>query len=170
MSSFDTIDGPPADTEGSTVTTPAAPNPPQRPLIPPPGQKGAAAWALGFLAYVPIPVIAQIMTGLIMAGVYPTQRKRGPIAHANARNAANWGLTYSVMTVALFGLALIFAVIISNGGTETVRGPVTALPAIPLLLWCVLCVVHVVVTIVGTVKATRGSVFRFPLAIRFISQ
>ncbi len=144
--------------------------PPAQPPIPPPGQKGTAAWALGFLAYVPIPIVAQIMTGLIMAGVYPSQKKKGPLALANARNAANWGLTYSIMTVVLFGLAIVFAAIITGGGTTTASGGVTALPLTPIIVWVVLTVVHVVVTITGTVQASRGREFRFPLAIRFISE
>lgn len=138
--------------------------------VPLPGYRGTGAWALGFLASVPIPVIAQIMTGLIMAGVYPTHKKRGPIAHANARHAANWGLTFSILTVVLIGIAIVFAMIVSNGGTTPADSGTTALPFIPLGLWMLLCLVHVVVTIVGTVRASRGTVFRFPLAIRFISQ
>ena len=138
-----------------------------QPAVPPPGFKGTAPWALGFLAYVPIPFIAQIMTGLIMAAVYPTHKRRGPIAHANARNAANWGLTYSVLTVVLIGIAIVFAMILSNNGTT--RGGATMLPVIPLLVWAALSLLHVIVVIVGTVQAAKGSVFRFPLAIRFIS-
>lgn len=137
--------------------------------VPPPGQKGTAAWALGFLAYVPIPLVAQLMTGLIMAGVYPIHKKRGPIAHANARNAANWGLTYSVLTVVFFGIAILFAAILTNGGTTTASGETTMFPLIPLALWCLMTVVHVIVTITGTVKASKGKVFRVPFAIRFIS-
>jgi uncharacterized Tic20 family protein len=151
------------------MTTPTDPS--RQPYqTPPPGQKGTAAWALGFLAYVPIPIVAQIMTGLIMAGVYPSHKKRGPLAHANARNAANWGLTYSVLTVVFFGLAIIFAATLTNGGTTTASGDVTVLPLIPIALWVILSIIHVIVTIVGTVTASRGRVFRFPLAIRFISE
>lgn len=152
-----------------TVSTPTPP--PTVPYsVPPPGSRGTAAWALGFLAYVPFPVVAQIMTGLIMAGVYPTHKRRGPVAHANARNAANWGLTYSTLTVVLVLLAIVFVAFITNGGSTTAPESVAALPLIPLLLWMLVSLVHVVVTIIGTVKASRGTVFRFPLAIRFISQ
>lgn len=151
------------------MTTPA--DPARQPYqIPPPGQKGTAAWALGFLAYVPIPVVAQIMTGLIMAGVYPIHKKRGPIAHANARNAANWGLTYSILTVVFFGISIAFAAILTNGGSTTASGETAILPIFPLALWALMTVLHVIVTITGTVKASRGTVFRFPLAIRFISE
>lgn len=146
-------------------------DPPRQPYpTPPPGQKGTAAWALGFLAYVPVPVVAQIMTGLIMAGVYPTQRTRGPIAHANARNAANWGLTYSILTVVFVGLAIIFAALLTNGGSTRASAETAVLPLIPLGLWTLVSLLHVIVTIIGTVTASRGSVFRFPLAIRFISE
>lgn len=137
--------------------------------VPPPGFKGTGAWALGFLAYIPIPFFAQFLTGLIMAGVYPTHKKRGEIARANGRNAANWGLTYSVLTVVFIGLAILFAALITNGGSTTASGGVTSLPLIPIGLWMLLNLVHVVVTIVGTVKASKGEVFRFPLAIRFIA-
>ena len=136
--------------------------------IPPPGYKGTAAWAMGFLAYIPIPFFAQFVTGLVMAGVYPSHKKRGPIAQANARNAANWGLTYSILTVVFVGLAIVFASIVSSGG-DAASEQSRALPFIPLGLWLVLNLVHVVVVIVGTVQASKGAVFRFPLAIRFIS-
>lgn len=139
------------------------------PTIPPPGSKGTGAWALGFLAYIPIPFFAQFLTGLIMAGVYPTHKRRGEIARANGRNAANWGLTYSVLTVVFIGLALVFALIVSSDSSTNGPSSLTALPFIPLSLWLVVNLVHVVVTIVGTVKASRGEVFRFPLAIRFIA-
>lgn len=137
---------------------------------PTPGSNGTGAWALGFLAYVPFPIVAQIMTGLIMAGVYPIHKKRGPIAHANARNAANWGLTYSILTVVFFGIALVFAAIVTNGGTMTVPFEASIPAIIPLALWLLMTVVHVIVVIVGTVKASRGTVFRVPFAIRFIAE
>jgi uncharacterized Tic20 family protein len=135
---------------------------------PGPGRRGTAAWALGFLAFVPVPVVAQIMTGLVMAGAYPTHKQRGAVAHANARHAANWGLTFAVLTVVLVGLAIVFATILSIGGGAE-PGQVPPLPLIPLALWLGLCVVHLVVVVIGTVVASQGAVFRFPLAIRFVS-
>ena len=150
------LDGPP-----SSASTPQ--------FAPLPGQKGTGAWALGFLAYVPFPIVAQILTGLIMAGAYPSHKKRGPLARENARNAANWGLTYSVLTVVFIAIALVFAAIITQGGTATVPFESSIPVLIPFTLWIVMTVVHAIVTIVGTIQASRGKAFGVPFAIRFIA-
>jgi uncharacterized Tic20 family protein len=151
------------------VSTPPPP-PPAYAAAPPARHTGTAAWALGFLAYIPIPFVAQIVTGLVMAAVYPNHKRRGPVAQANARNAANWGLTYAVLTVVFIGLSILFAALITNGGTTTASADVGVLPLVPILLWMLLGLVHIVVVIVGTVQASKGAVFRFPLAIRFIAE
>lgn len=149
---------PPPPLPSESGTTPSTPGyaAPARPAT------GAISWGLGFLLYIPIPVVSAIVTGVVMASVYGSQRRLGPVAEGNARNAANWGLTLTLGTVVSFGLTAILAVLL--GGT--VRGffPIGT----PILLYVALCIAHLVVIIVGLTRASRGEVFRNPIAIPFI--
>ncbi len=122
---------------------------------------GSTAWGLGFLGLIPIPVFGMIIAGVVMASVYGSQRRRGPVAEGNARNAANWGLTLIVGTIVSFGLSGVLAGMFG----ETSRGffPVGS----PILLYIELCVAHLVVIIVGLSKASKGQVFENPIAIPF---
>ena len=57
---------------------------------------------MGFLACLPVPIVNTLVAGFVMMCVYPaTARKGPPFAVENARNAANWGLTVVVGTVAI---------------------------------------------------------------------
>ncbi|WP_265522865.1 DUF4870 domain-containing protein [Oerskovia flava] len=122
---------------------------------------GALAYGLGFLAYLPIPFFSLVIAGVTMAAVYPSQRRKSPLAAENARQAANWGLTLVAATVAMLVLVLLLVVTRPEGST----GPG---PAVPLLLIFPLGVAHLVVVIVGLVRANQGTVFRNPLAIPFL--
>jgi uncharacterized Tic20 family protein len=142
-----------------------APPPPSGPhgyAPPPKPATGALPWALGFLLYIPIPVVSAIITGVVMAAVYGSQRRLGPVAAGNARNAANWGLTLILGTVVSFGSTAILAALLH----DTVRGffPIGT----PILLYLALCVAHLVVIIVGLARASRGQVFENRIAIPFI--
>ena len=66
-----------------------------------PRQSGAVAWGLGLLAIVPFPFVSAVAASVTMAAVGRAQRKNGPVAAANGRNAANWGLTYLALSVPL---------------------------------------------------------------------
>ncbi|MFC0198518.1 DUF4870 domain-containing protein, partial [Microbacterium arthrosphaerae] len=123
---------------------------------------GSVAWGLGFLAFIPIPVVSMIIAGIAMASAYGAQRRNGPVAEGNARNAANWGLTVIAVTIVSFTLTAVFAALFG----ETFRGflPIGA----PILIWAALCVAHVVVIIIGVVKAGKGQVFENRIAIPFI--
>ncbi|WP_141014813.1 hypothetical protein [Nocardioides sambongensis] len=53
---------------------------------------GALAWGLGLVALMfCLPIVAQLITGVLMAVVGRAQRDKGPLAAENGRNAANWG-------------------------------------------------------------------------------
>lgn len=50
------------------------------------------SWALGFLAYIPFPLVSVLIAAIVMVCVYPSTRRKGvPLATQNARIAANWG-------------------------------------------------------------------------------
>ncbi len=125
---------------------------------------GALSWALGFLAYIPIPFLSIMVAGIVMAAVYPGTVRKQPqsLAAANARSAANWGLTLITVMLAII---IAFVVLMATLADRTVGFfPIGS----PLLVYVALCVAHLVVTIVGTVTASRGSVFRNPIAIPYL--
>lgn len=124
----------------------------------------ALSWALGFLAYIPIPFLNLVITGIVMAAVYPSVARKGPrsLAAANARSAANWGLT--LITVMLVLVIAFIALMSALSGRSVGFFPIGS----PVVVYLVLSIAHLVVTIVGTVKATRGSAFRNPLAIPYL--
>lgn len=103
-----------------------------------------------------------LVAGIVMAAVYGSQRRRGPIAAGNARYAANWGLTVIVVTVGSFLLSGVLAGLFN----EVSRGFFPA--GSPILLYIALCIAHLIVIIIGVAKASKGEVFRNPLAIPFI--
>ena len=123
---------------------------------------GSVAWGLGFLAFIPIPVLSMIGAGIVMASVYGSQRRNGPVAEGNARNAANWGLTVIVVTIVSFGLTVLLAALF--GGSSRGFFPIGT----PILLYLAVCVAHLVVIIVGLSRAGKGQVFENPIAIPFI--
>lgn len=125
---------------------------------------GAVAWAMGFLIFIPIPLLGAFIAGIVMPAVYGAASKGSDIARANARSAANWGLTFLLASTILIvtHFVLIFGV---NAG-EGVRGFYPL--GIPITLYFLVCVLHVVLTIVGTIRAAQGKVMSVPFAIPYI--
>jgi uncharacterized Tic20 family protein len=126
-----------------------------------PQRNGTIAWALGFLAYIPFPIVNFIVTSLVQLFVGLAQRKHGGLAAKNGVRAANWGLTQLVIL-----LAWIVAVILVDtlldwpaqdpyGSTtgSTAHDGVLALLGFALLAFGILVLVY---TIVGTVRAAKG--------------
>ncbi|MBC9935257.1 MULTISPECIES: DUF4870 domain-containing protein [unclassified Leucobacter] len=147
---------------------------PQQPLTPQPAYPlqqqyvqqpptGRKSWALGFLAYIPAPLVGIVIAGIVMAAVYPSTKRRGiPLATENARIAANWGLTV-LSVVVLLGL---YVLTLAVGFPETKSAGFFPI-GFAVLGYVVLAIAHAVVTIAGTViSGTR--VFRNPLAIPFL--
>ncbi|WP_284248413.1 DUF4870 domain-containing protein [Litorihabitans aurantiacus] len=125
---------------------------------PPPAPPSGAPWALGVLALVPIPFLAQVGSGIVMAGVGRSRRRYGGVDAVNGRHAANWGLTYALLTVLLVAghFVLLFL--------ATREGPVDGFFPLGILmtLWLLISLAHVVVCIVGGVRAGAGREFRVP--------
>lgn len=156
------------------MTRPPAP-PPYRPpdLPPPPGaptawqQPGYAPlppaptgtpWLLGLLALVPIPFLSALVSGVVMASVGRGQRRRGEPNAENGRNAANWGLTYALLTALL--VVGHFVLLFTLTRDSSVQGffPLGTV----ITIWFALSLAHVVVSIVGGLRAGAGRVFRVP--------
>lgn len=126
---------------------------------------GTVAWAMGFLAYIPIPFVGSVVTGFVMMLVGNAQRAKGETARLNGRNAANWGFTYLVATVVLIGAAvLVLSTSVDADGRVT--GAPSAIALTLIAVWGFpLQILHLVLTIMGTVKASRGTVFANRFAI-----
>lgn len=121
---------------------------------------GALSWGLGFLAYIPIPYIGIVIAGIVMACVYRSQSRKSPVAEGNARNAANWGLTIALLTVVCFLIALISGVGLGDSGAW--------IAGLMVVIWIAGCITHLVLIIMGLVRANRGAVLTVPFAIPFI--
>lgn len=131
----------------------------QQPPAPP--ATGALPYGLGFLAYIPIPYLSLLVAGIVMASVYPSQKKKGELAAENARNAANWGLsliTYMVLNLLIFAISL------------TIQGDTPGFfpTGIVVLIFFALGIAHLVVIIMGLVAANKRTVLRNRIAIPFI--
>lgn len=138
------------------------PTPPPPAVAPPPADRGTLSHALGFLAFIPLPFVGLLIAGIAMLASYPSVRRRGPVAALTGRSGANWGGTVLVLMLLIVVSQIILA---SIAAATDARG---FLPTgTPIIVYLVLAVVHVVVTIVGTVRASNGQEFRNPLAIPF---
>jgi uncharacterized Tic20 family protein len=141
----------------------------QQAAQPPVGEgTGTAAWALGFLAFVPVPVLGQVAGAIAMAVSYRTQRRKGAVAAENARRAANWGLTYLTVTVVLFVTVAAMGVYINTIDDEAARRDAGVAPLTLLGLWLLVTVLHVVLVAIGTAKAAGGRIFNNPIQISFL--
>lgn len=117
---------------------------------------GAAAWAVGLIACSFIPGVSAIAACIVMLIVGAQARKRGGLAEVNGRAAMNWAFTYLFATIVL--LIAHLALLLSLTDTEYARGffPI----GIPITMWLLLSIVHVVFSIVGLVRASSGKEFR----------
>lgn len=127
------------------------------------GGTGTLPYLLGILGLLPLPILSQLIAGIAMAAVYPSQRGRSPVAAENARRAANWGLTVIVVTLGAIGLVLALQGLFGSGDAEQ-----DVWVLWPFLVVVALGTAHLVVVVVGLVHTAQGKVFRNPLAIPFL--
>jgi hypothetical protein len=130
------------------------------------GSDGRLGYGLGLLAFVPVPGVSLVVAGALMAAVYPSQRRKGPLAAENARQAANWGLTCIAFVVALAAVTG-FLVAIGTAGIDPGPHQISAVlpPVFGLIAFGVR---HLLVCITGLVVCARGKVFGNSQAIRFL--
>ncbi len=135
-----------------------------------PQATGRIAWGLGFLAYIPIPIIGQLIGAIAMIAPYPSLRRKGEVAQGNGRNAANWGITYIFVTIVLLGGALIAVLAGQQQGEPLPTWAIATAGTLAGLWIFALNITHVVLLIIGLVKAGSGQVFECRLALSFISR
>jgi len=124
---------------------------------------GVSAWALGLLILLPVPMLGSLAAGGAMVAAYGSLSRQGPLAKANAATARRWGAGFLLVSTALLVLQLALSVPRLFGTPE----PVGFLPlGIPIVLYVLVCVVHLVVVVRGTLQARRGEVVRLPFVRR----
>lgn len=126
--------------------------------------QGTIAWALGFLAYIPIPFFNVVISGLTQTIVGMRLRKHGGLAAENGRRAANWGLTQLTWFVlALLCISPIWVMMAMADGRLVEPPPALVALAIGMLvLYLVLGLAQAIYAIIGTVLASQGKVARLP--------
>lgn len=126
--------------------------------------RGLLPWALGLLILVPFPFVGGLASGIAMAVSGGSSRRFGGVAGENARAAANWGLTYLLVSTVL--LISHFVILFSLTADSPASGfyPI----GIPITIYFALSVFHVVLVIMGMVKASSGKVMRVPFAIPYL--
>ncbi|MFJ4224597.1 DUF4870 domain-containing protein [Microbacterium sp. NPDC089695] len=129
-----------------------------------PAPRGLLPWALGLLILIPFPFVGGLASGIAMAVSGGASRRFGGVAAENARVALNWGLTYLLLsTVLLVGhFVLLFAL--------SADGPVRGFYPLgtAITIYFALSVLHLVLVIVGMVRASSGKVMRIPFAIPYL--
>lgn len=130
--------------------------PPPRPA---PSTLGALPWALGLGVFLCVPFVSSVLASVAMVVAGRLQRGKERHVAENGRNAANWGLTYLVLTVALVGthFGLLYA-LTRDGGRIEGFFPFGLI----ILTWIAVSVVHVGFSIAGLVKGLRQEVFAAP--------
>lgn len=126
-----------------------------------PTATGVSAWAAGLLVLLPVPMLGALAAGGAMVAAYGSLSRQGPLAKANAASARRWGMVFLLVSTGLLVLQLALSVPRLFGTPE----PVGFLPlGIPIILYVLVCVVHLVVVVRAILQARRGEVVRLPFA------
>ncbi|BDZ38851.1 DUF4870 domain-containing protein [Microbacterium suwonense] len=123
---------------------------------------GVSAWALGLLILLPVPMLGSLAAGGAMVAAYGSLSRQGPLAKANAASARRWGAIFLVSSTGLLVIQLIIGLVRLTTSADAVSGFFPQ--GIPIVLYALVCIVHLVVVIVGTVRARRGEVVRMPFS------
>lgn len=120
--------------------------------------KEERTWAsvchLGALAFILLPFLGHILGPL---AVWLVKRQESPFVDEHGRAALNFQFSVSI-----YGFVF-FLIVILVGVQNTLWGFVTAFVLFfPLKLFWLICIV------VGTIHATDGELYRYPLSFRFL--
>jgi hypothetical protein len=126
--------------------------------------RGLLPWVLGFLILLPIPFFGGLASGIAMAVSGGSSWRVGGPARENARSALNWGLTYLMVSTLLVILHFVLLFALTADSPTSEFYPL----GIPITVYFAISIVHLVLVIMGTVRATSGKVMRVPFAIPFV--
>lgn len=145
--------------------TDARPHTSSQPYTPPPARvpTGQKSWALGFIAWAPLPVLPLIGAAIVMMAVRPSAERSGhAVAAENARHAANWALTVVTVLVVLALYVAVLAVAVPDARQGFF--PI----GLAVIGYLALAIAHGILTIAGTVVAGNGRVLNPRIAVPFI--
>ncbi|SPT53502.1 Uncharacterized protein conserved in bacteria [Actinomyces bovis] len=115
----------------------------------------AAPWLLGLLGVAPI---LGVLTGFLQAGVGLAMGNQAPEpARTQARQAASWGLTYSILAVLLLSAHLYLLFTMTRDKPVKEFFPL----GIPITIFGLLTLVHLILAVVGGVRASKGKTMPF---------
>ena len=123
---------------------------------------GASAWAWGLLVLLPLPLLGPLLAGGGMVASYRSLAREGEVAKANAESARQWGALFLIVSTALLVAQLVWGLIrmAQPGAPASGFFP----QGIPITLYVVVCVVHLVVVILAVLRARQGRIVRMPFA------
>ncbi|WP_194949430.1 DUF4870 domain-containing protein [Actinomyces trachealis] len=118
----------------------------------------SAPWFLGLLALIPIPFFGALIGGLVQMITGLSWKVEGAArGRTQARQAASWGLTYLLCTVVLTVAHFWLLYALTKDGPTKEFFPL----GIPLTLFVLLTLVHLVLSVVGGVRANQGKTMPF---------
>ena len=126
--------------------------------------RGLLPWALGLLILFPVPFLGGLLSGIAMAVSGGASRRFGGVARENARAALNWGLTYLLVSTVLIVSHFVILFTLTEDSPATGFYPI----GIPITVYFALSLLHLVLVIVGMVRASSGKVMRVPFAIPYL--
>lgn len=149
----------------------AQPTPPVQYVYVAPSENGTKCWALGFIGWIPIPILGMLAGALTMWFVSKRvwRRSESAVARENARIAANWAATM-LLAFAAYVVFVVGMMTLGSLGVDAVTsGPLGQIAATGVMV-LILAVgfLHVIASIAGTVTASQGRVFTFFAAIPFL--
>lgn len=118
----------------------------------------AIPWFLGLIALIPLPFFGSFAGGLTQVISGLTWKVEGAErGRTQARQAASWGLTYLLCTVVLTVAHFWVLFVYTREGPSKAFFPV----GIPLLLLALLTLLHLVLCVVGGIRANQGKTMPF---------
>jgi uncharacterized Tic20 family protein len=117
-------------------------------------------YALGFIAYIPIPFVGLLIGAIVMVATFSSSQKKGGLIAENGRRAANWGLTVIAVMVVLILWVVVLATVFNGQPWST--------PVGPIVMYLALGVAHLVILVMGLVKANAGTVLENKLALNIL--
>lgn len=122
---------------------------------------GVSAWAWGLLVLLPLPLLGPLLAGGGMVASYRSLAREGAVAKANATSARQWGALFLIVSTGLLVAQLVWGLIRMTQPSAPASGFFPQ--GIPITLYAIVCVVHLVVVIAAVVRARRGEIVRLPL-------
>lgn len=108
----------------------------------------------------PVPLLGPLLAGCGMVASYGSLSRQGQLAKENAASARSWGLIFLVTSTALLVVQLGLGLMRMAQPSAAASGFFPQ--GIPIVLYVLVCVVHLVIVILAVLRARRGEVVRLP--------